>query len=122
MTVKELIEELKQYNSDANLAFVVNPAKTEDTAFDVETNFAIKGTKNYPEVILTLQDKSKLESISELLKETKKELVIKMDKNGLFVFKDEQLVRELELKTKYIKDNYLNTKPQEYVKMLLRIL
>ena len=122
MLVKELIEELKQYDPNADLAFVINPAKTEDIAFDVRTTFEIRGTKDCPEAILTLQDKSNLESISELLEDTDEELVIKIDKNGVFVFKDDYLVREIELKSKYVKDNYLNNKPEEYIKMLLRIL
>ena len=129
MNVKELIKKLEMYDPEALVTFTLNPTRDhlkDCSEFDVEMDFELAGSEEYPDMFCSLTNKSRLDSISELVCETKDELNIKMTNDGIFVFKDNQLVRELEIKydnyNNVYNNDYMNKKPEEYIKMLLRIL
>lgn len=125
MKVKELIKKLECYNPDAEVGFTLNPVSEvigTDGDFDIELLPELIGNEDCPE-FLCMVHKSKFDSISELLLNTKKEINIKMTEDGLFVFKDYDLVREIERSDDFCQDeSFLNNYPEKFIKMLIRIL
>ena len=125
MQIKELIRQLLIYNPESEVSFTLNPTTDEmgeDGEFDVNLESSMIWNLECPEFLFTL-NKSKFDTISELLTIAENEVSIKMTKDGLFVFKDGDLIREIEVKDDfYDGESFLNDYPEEYIKMLLRIL
>ena len=125
MKVKELIKKLECYNPDSEIGFTLNPTTDEmgeDGNFDVNLEPNVIGNLECPEFLFTL-NKSKFDSISEILTTVEDEVNISMTNKGLFVFKDGILVREIEVNDDFYDDeSFLNDYPNAYIRMLLRIL
>ena len=119
MKVKELIKKLECYNPDAEVSFTLNPVLKVigvDKNFDVELLPDLIGDVDSPRFLCRVH-KSKLNNLSEIIPLTKDKLTIDISNDGIFVNRDGELEREIELL-----DNYSVKDTEEFIKMLIRIL
>lgn len=119
MKVKELIKKLECYNPDAEVGFTLNPVSEvmgTDGDFDIELLPELIGNEDCPE-FLCMVHKSKLNNLSELIPLTRDKLTIDISNDGIFITRDGELEREIELL-----DNYSVKDTEEFIKMLIRIL
>lgn len=122
MTVKDLIGQLQKIqNQEAELNFLINVTNSDTEEYDLEANFDIIGqdiaeTENdvYTlDVLLTAKHKrdksSEFETISELLSEEDNEkTIIEFNKNGMYVFVNDKLRREMDFADNNVDDKHLH--------------
>lgn len=122
MKTKELIEELQVFNPETEVGFYLNPTKDKEdkSCYDVPLKGTVLRNEDCPNIIYTL-DKSKFDTITSLLETSKEEIDIKINNKGIYVFSDGKLIREIERCNKCSKQE-MSTAPEEYIKMLLKII
>lgn len=121
MKVKELLNTLSKYDLDNEVDVVFNADREWDESVDIACNIEIMGdTNTTPTIIVMPKTKSikEFETIYELLQENGKTLKIEMTEEGIYVYLDDELRRELDLKEK----NSLKVNSEEFIKKLIEIL
>lgn len=121
MKVHELVNTLLKADQNSDIEFLVNPSNADDEQCDIEFNADIFGEDIIDElkeitIVLTPKVKSSqdFETIHELLSECKK-VTLEMDDNGIYVFGDGELRRELDF-------NGSADRTSEFVKKIIELL
>lgn len=121
MKVKELLNTLSKYDSDSEVDVVFNADSECDISADIACNIEIMGDTNTAPTIIVMPKTKNIkgfETIYELLQENGKTLNIEMTERGMYVYLDNELRRELDLKEK----NSLKGNSEEFIKKLIEIL
>jgi hypothetical protein len=124
MKVKELIAQLSKYSQDHEIDIVLNVTPNSDEETDIQANLELMGdTDTAPTLIVYPQKKSggDFETIIDLLLETEETLHIEMNKDGMYVFVDKELRRELDFKQNLARED-IKEKAEVFIQKLVEIL
>lgn len=122
MTPAKLIKILSQYPQDEEIDFLFNPCKNDVEEYDISVDIEIMGdTETTPTIMITpkIKPARDFETIEELLSENPEQIRIEIEKTGIYVFSNNELRREIELK---VKTEKLHDASENIIKKLVEIL